>query len=139
MLRACQRDHGKTMLVGTKLRRGFVRWVAGRNEKNAIEMKPPLGSACHGNVAGVNGVKRAAKKRDVPACGPFRAASGDPLGFQICSADLKISLRPKLSSPPGQAMKGRRQSLRRARLLRSLLPAPGQAARVHRPCRERAR
>src|SRR5438309_5666260 len=140
MLTACQRHHGKAMLECAKLRRGFVRWVAGGNEENAVEMKTPLGGAGHGNMARMNGVKGSAKKRDVPAFGRLRPASGGRFGPQICSADITISPRPKLSSLLHPLVEARRHSVHPARMLRSLLAVPpAQAAPARRPCRGRVR
>src|SRR5437879_6601696 len=97
MRRARQGYHGEAMLVGAKLRGRLVRRPAGGNKENAIEVKAPLGRTRYGHVAGVDRVEGAAKKRDVPASGRFRAARGGSLGFHLCSAAFKISPRPKPS------------------------------------------
>src|SRR4029077_9800440 len=63
-----------------------MRRPAGWNEENAIETKPALGGACYGDVAGVNGVEGAAKKRDAPGSGGVRVAPDGRLRFQDFSA-----------------------------------------------------
>ena len=42
----------------------FVRWAAGRNEMNFVEIEAAIGSARDGEMSVVDGVERAAKKRD---------------------------------------------------------------------------
>jgi len=42
----------------------LVRWSAGRNEMNLIEIKAPVGGAGYGQMAVVNGIERSPKERD---------------------------------------------------------------------------
>src|SRR6266852_561094 len=64
MLRAGQRHHRKTMREWRQVLLQLVRWPAGRNEVNFIEIKSPVRGSRHRKMPGVNGIKRASKQRD---------------------------------------------------------------------------
>src|SRR5256885_15170737 len=102
------------MLVGAKLRTRFVRRPAGRNNKDAIEVKAALRGARHRDMARVNGVEGAAEKRDLPASGFFRAAFRSGLRLQISSATIKICAPVKLFFLPQQATAASRRPPRLA-------------------------
>ncbi len=64
MIGAGKRHHGVAIRVGRHAAAMLVRRAARGNEMNFVEMKAALGGARHGQVADVNGIERAAKKRD---------------------------------------------------------------------------
>src|SRR5690348_4506563 len=135
MRRARQRYHGESVLEGAQFRARLVWRPAGRNDVKVVEVKPPFGGARHSDVAGVNGIKGAAEKCDMPASRRFRAAGGGPLRFQMASGAFRIFLSlglfaparrpsvPVLRFPPAQSQ------LRFARRARELRAVP-----AHWPC-----
>src|SRR5271170_1383665 len=64
LIGAGQRDHGVAMQERSERGLGFVRRARGRHKIDRVEMETLLRGLRHGDVAGVDRVKRAAKKRD---------------------------------------------------------------------------
>ena len=64
MLRASQRNHGVTMRKWREVLLQFVRRTAGRDEMNFVEVETAVGSASDSEMAVVDWVEGAAKKRD---------------------------------------------------------------------------
>src|ERR1700677_3218358 len=64
LIGAGQRDHGVTMQERSERGLGFVRRARGRHKINRVQMKTLLRGLRHGDMPGVDRVKRAAKERD---------------------------------------------------------------------------
>ncbi len=64
MLGASQGHHGKPMRKRGQVLLELVRRPARGDEVQFVEIESPVGCAGHGNMAAVNGIERAAKKRD---------------------------------------------------------------------------
>src|ERR1700687_2007186 len=100
------------MGVRRQLAIAFVRRQACGNEVNAIQLKTPAGGAGHSNVAGMDGIERAAKERErargterlggnswgqtsstpaLPAAGELksRASSAPPISSRAASSWMK--------------------------------------------------
>src|ERR1700723_1688533 len=64
LMGARQRDHGVAMQERSERGLGLVRRARGRHEINRVQMKTLLRGLRHGDMAGVDRVKRTAKERD---------------------------------------------------------------------------
>src|ERR1700723_2810402 len=64
LIRAGQRDHGVAMQERSERRLRFVWRARGRHKINRVQVKALLCCLRHGDMAGVDRIKRAAKKRD---------------------------------------------------------------------------
>ena len=66
MIGAGDRGHRVPVGVGSHSGAMLVRRAPRGNEMNFVQMKTALGGARHGEVADMNGIECAAKKRDAP-------------------------------------------------------------------------
>jgi len=64
MFGAGERDHGETVRKRREVLLEFVRRTAGRDEMNFVEVEAAIGGAGDSEMSVVDGVERAAKKRD---------------------------------------------------------------------------
>jgi hypothetical protein len=79
MLGAGKRYHGEAVEEWREVLFQFVRGAAGRDEMNLIEIKAAISCACDGEMAIVNRIEGAAKKRDTARmmfCGSAVRLSG---------------------------------------------------------------
>jgi hypothetical protein len=64
MIRAAQSDHGVAMQEGRERGLVFVRWARRRHEINCVNMEAFLRGLRNRDVTGMDGIERAAKKRN---------------------------------------------------------------------------
>jgi len=147
MLRACQRQHRKPVRKGRQVQFQFVGRPAGRDKVNFVEIKSTVCGPGYGQMSGMNGIKRSAKKCNSPGmefcrcavrlrCG--QSASRICLGSILSRKPIRAALViPRFRNHPGFP---RHRNFLLSQL--HLIPVPlfrprvfpSESGRGHRPC-----